>query len=110
MVIAIYVSIRQWTSELAIDPSGVEIRHDTGNRNAKIQWNEIIRIEYRVSFLKGKEGIVLHSENSRTVFITSFRKNHLEAFQTIVSECKKQNPDVLIDTDLLKRLKDGIRK
>lgn len=103
-IFGIYVAIKQWTSQLIIDSFGIEMNHDTVARNAKMQWNEIIRIEYRVSLFKRKEGIVMHSEKDPTIFVTSYRKNYLEAFQLIVSECKKLNPDVLIDTDLLERL------
>jgi hypothetical protein len=67
-------------------------------------WNQISRIEYCGSPYRLTDRIVLHSENDRIIYVSIYQNNYLEAFQIIVSECRKKNPGVLIDQDLLKRL------
>ncbi|TGA97468.1 hypothetical protein E4665_11490 [Sporolactobacillus shoreae] len=106
LTILFRTGVKQWTSQLLIDPYGVEVRHDIKKRNIKMQWNQIARIEYCGSPHRMNERIVLHSKNDQIIFVSIYRKNYLEAIKAIVSKCVKDNSDVLIDTNLTKRLAD----
>jgi hypothetical protein len=100
------IAIKECTSLLVIDNLGVETKRSL--KNIKMQWTQIVRIEYCGTRRTLNERIVLHSEKDQKIFVSLHRKNYLEAFQVIVSECRKRNPGVLIDKDLVKRL-DGLK-
>lgn len=97
-IVAPRIVVNECTSRLIVDDNGVETTRSL--KNVKILWPEIARIEYCGKRLTMNERIVLHSENGQKIYISLHRKNYLDAFKVVMDQCKKRNPNVLIDQDL----------
>ncbi|HBR32326.1 MAG TPA: hypothetical protein DD733_09615 [Clostridiales bacterium] len=97
------ICIKELTSQLIVSDDGVETKKSL--KNITLNWKEITRIEYCGAIYFFNERIVLHSERN-VIFVSLHRNKYLEAFQIITSTCLLNNPDVLIDQSLKKRLED----
>lgn len=100
--VAFRIIVKECTSLLIVDDSGVKTVRSL--KNVQMTWLSIARIEYCGKRRTRNERIVLHAESSQRIYISLHRKNYLDAFRTVTDECRKKNPNALIDQDLLERV------
>jgi hypothetical protein len=89
--------IQLWFSIIKIDTCGISLLHNFLKNNIVMHWQDISWIEYKDSRIPINRKMILHAHQEEVIIIEEYRQGFYEICQTVITECKKHNSQVIID-------------